>query len=110
MISKDSMHSLPHSKAIVAVICLLLCGFGCSPIGAVADRHPDEVLFERAMDAAERRHFTAAHITLETLINTYPDSEYADKARLTLRDPRIASCADDWITPPDCQIEEPASP
>jgi hypothetical protein len=24
------------------------------------------------MDAAERKHFTAAHLTLETLINTYP--------------------------------------
>lgn len=78
------MDSLPHSKAIVAVICLLLCGLGCSPVGAVADRHPDEVLFERAMDATERKHFTAAHLTLEALINTYPDSEYADKARLSL--------------------------
>src|ERR1700687_5719633 len=101
------MESLPHSKAIVAVICLLLCGLGCSPVGAVADRHPDEVLFVRAMDAAERKHFTAAHLTLETLINTYPDSEYADKARLALRDPRIASCGDGWTTSPDCAIAEP---
>ena len=104
------MHSLPHGKTIVAVICLLLGGLGCSPIGAVADRDPDEVLFERAMDVAGRKHVIAARITLETLINTYRDSEYADKARLALRDPRIASCADDWTTPPDCQIEEPAWP
>jgi hypothetical protein len=76
--------SLTHSKAIVAVICLLLCGLGCSSVGAVADRHPDEMLFERSMDAVERKHFTAAHVSLETLINTYPGSEYADKERLAL--------------------------
>ena len=104
------MDSLPHSKAIVAIIGLLLCGLGCSAVGAVPDRHPDEVLFERSMDAAERKHFTAAHLSLETLINTYPDSEYADKARLALQDPRIASCEDDWTTSTDCDYNEPAWP
>lgn len=102
------MHSLPHRKVIVPVICLLLGGLGCSPIGAVADRHPDEVLFERALDTTKRKDFTAAHLTLVTLINTYPDSEYADKARLALQDPRIASCGDSWTTGPDREIAEPA--
>jgi outer membrane protein assembly factor BamD (BamD/ComL family) len=103
------MDSLPHSKAIVAVSCLLLCGIGCSPIGAVAERHPDQVLFERALDAAERKHFAAAKLTLETLINTYPDSEYAYKARLALRDHQIASCGG-WTTSSGCEIGEPAWP
>ena len=104
------MESLPYSKAIVAAICLLLCELGCSLVGAVSGRNPDEVLFERAMDAAEREHFTVVHLTLETLINTYPNSEYADKARLALRDPRIASCGDGWTTSLDCEIAEPAWP
>lgn len=104
------MDSRPHSKAIIAILYLLLGGLGCSPVGAAADRHPDGVLFERAMDAAERKQFTAAHLTLETLIDTYPDSEYADKARLALRDPRIASCGDGWTTSLDCEIAEPAWP
>ena len=95
---------------IVAALSLLLCGLGCSSVRAVADRHADEVLFERAMDAAERKHFAAAHLTLETLINTYPDSEYSDKARLALRDPQIATCGDDWTTSPGCEIAEPAWP
>jgi outer membrane protein assembly factor BamD (BamD/ComL family) len=104
------MDGRPYNKAIIAIIYLLLCGLGCSPVGSTADKHPDGVLFARAMDAAERKHFTAAHLTLETLINTYPDSEYADKARLALRDPRIASCGDGWSNPPDCEIAEAAWP
>ena len=103
------MDSGPRRQA-VAFICFLLCGLGCSPVAAVGDKHPDEVLFERAMDAAQRKHFTVAHITLETLINTYPDSEYADKGRLALQDPRIATCRDGWTTSPDCKILEPAWP
>ena len=104
------MGRLAHTKAIVAVICIMLCELGCSPVGAVAERNQDEVLFKRAMDAVETKHFTAAHLTLETLVNTYPDSEYADKARLGLRDPRIASCGDSFTTSADCEIAEPAWP
>ena len=103
------MDRLPRRRAIVAVSCVLLCGIGCSPVGTVAERHPDQVLFERALDAAERKHFAAAHLTLETLINTYPDSEYADKARLALRDPQIASCGG-WTTSSGCEIAEPTWP
>ncbi len=97
-------------KAIATVLCLLLCGLGCSSVRGVADRHPDEVLFERAMEAAERKRFAVAHITLETLINTYPDSEYADRARLALREPRIASCGGGWIILSGCEIDEPDWP
>ena len=104
------MNRVPHSGAVVALICLLLCGLGCSSIGVVNERHPDQVLFERAMDAAEQKRFTVAHITLETLINTYPDSDYADKARSALQDPRIASCGDGWTTSPNCEILEPEWP
>jgi outer membrane protein assembly factor BamD (BamD/ComL family) len=88
---------MPRGKGIVAVICLLLGGLGCSPIGAVVPR-PDEALFERAMLAAEQKHFAAARLGLETLINTYPGSEYSGKAKLALQDPRIANA--------DCEFTE----
>jgi outer membrane protein assembly factor BamD len=110
MTLKDPMERLSHSKAVVAVTCLMLCDFGCAPVGRVAERHPDETLFQRAMDAVETNHFTAAHLTLETLINTYPDSEYSDKARLALQDPRIANCGDNFTTSADCEVLEPALP
>jgi hypothetical protein len=81
----------------------LLCGLGCSPINAVAERQPDEMLFERAIAAAEHKHFSVARLTLQTLVNTYPDSEYADKAKSAFRDPRIATCGDGTPSP-DCEI------
>ena len=93
---------------ILAGVCLVLSAFGCSSVRTVADRHPDEVLFERAMEAAEGKRFGVAHLTLETLINTYPDSKYAEKARLALRDPRIARCGG-WTTTP-CEVAEPVWP
>jgi hypothetical protein len=82
---------------IAALMCLLCCGLvGCSPVGEIGLRHPDDVLFERAMYAVELKHFDVAHITLQTLINTYPDSLYAARAKSALRDPRIADCGDAW--------------
>jgi len=92
-------------RRIAVLMCLLCWGLiGCSPFGEIGLRHPDEVLFERAMDAVEQRHFAVAHITLQTLINTYPDSLYAARAKSALRDPRIAAdCGDAWITSPECE-------
>jgi len=78
--------------------------------GERTDRYSDEVLFERSTELAEQKHFTAAHLSLETLINTYPDSEYADKARLASQDPQIASCEDAWTTSTDCDYNEPSWP
>ena len=89
------------------MIASLLCGLGCSPIGAVAERQPDEMLFERAIAAAAQKHFSVARLTLATLYNTYPDSEYADKA-MRVQD-RIATCGD-GATSPDCEITEHSWP
>jgi outer membrane protein assembly factor BamD (BamD/ComL family) len=100
---EDFMDGLPHGKGLVAVICLLLCGLGCSPIGAVAERQPDETLFERGIAAAEQKHFSVAILTLQTLINTYPDSKYTDKAKAVCN--QIAACGD-AASSPDCEIAE----
>jgi len=42
---------------------------------------PDRVLFERAGHDMEKSRFTVARLTLQTLINTYPDSEYLAQAK-----------------------------
>jgi outer membrane protein assembly factor BamD len=42
---------------------------------------PDRVLFERAGRDMEKNRFTVARLTLQTLINTYPDSEYLPQAK-----------------------------
>jgi outer membrane protein assembly factor BamD len=47
---------------------------------------PDKVLYERAMTDLKRKHYIEERLSLETLINTYPDSEYLDKAKLAVAD------------------------
>lgn len=64
------------------------------------------MLFERAMFDVEQHRFSAANLTLQTLINTYPDSEYASKAKQALDDPRIAPCGESWTSSPSASPGE----
>src|SRR6266446_4286186 len=45
---------------------------------------PDKVLFEKAMKDLEKSRFTVARLSLQTLINTYPDSEFLPQAKYAL--------------------------
>jgi TolA-binding protein len=95
--------SMHHPKHTVSLICALVCGLtACSPVAEVSYRHPDEVLFDRAMDAVQRNRFDVARLTLETLVNTYPESPYSSKAKMTLQDLRIENCVDSWTTLSEC--------
>ncbi|MBI3896392.1 MAG: outer membrane protein assembly factor BamD [Acidobacteria bacterium] len=49
-------------------------------------QQPDKELFDRAVGDIERSRFTIARLTLQTLINTYPDSEFIAKAKLAIAD------------------------
>jgi len=49
-------------------------------------QQPDKILFDRAIGDVERSRFEVARLTLQTLINTYPDSEYIAKAKLAIAD------------------------
>ena len=57
-----------------------------NPIANVDSKQPDKVLFDRAMDAMKHNKFDVARVTLQTLINTYPDSEYIARAKLAIGD------------------------
>lgn len=47
---------------------------------------PDKVLYDRAMADIKHGRYTEGRLALQTLINTYPDSEYLAKAKLTTAD------------------------
>ena len=47
---------------------------------------PDKILFDKAIRDIEKRRYELARLTLQTLINTYPDSEYLAKAKLAIAD------------------------
>jgi outer membrane protein assembly factor BamD len=49
-------------------------------------RQPDKVLYDRAVNDIEHGRYEVARITLNTLINTYDQSEFLAKAKLAVAD------------------------
>ena len=77
---------------VIPVLVALAFAPGCTnkkssnPLSNVGSKQPDKVLFDRSMDAMKHNHFDVARMTLQTLINTYPDSEYIARAKLAVAD------------------------
>jgi outer membrane protein assembly factor BamD len=57
-----------------------------NPLAKVDSKQPDKVLFDRGMDAMKHNHFDIARLDMQTLINTYPESEFVARAKLALAD------------------------
>src|SRR5271166_5553863 len=49
-------------------------------------KQPDKVLYDKAVNDIEHGRFEVARITLNTLINTYDQSEFLAKAKLAIAD------------------------
>src|SRR5579872_6558025 len=49
-------------------------------------KQPDKVLYDRAINDIEHSRYEVARITLNTLINTYDQSEFMAKAKLAIAD------------------------
>jgi outer membrane protein assembly factor BamD len=86
-------------RLVTAALAVSLAGFSCASAygqkpkvvkvkptpkqdSAADSAEPDKVLYNRAMNDLKRRRYTEARLSLQTLINTYPDSEYLAKAKL----------------------------
>jgi outer membrane protein assembly factor BamD len=78
------------SLLIVGVLLALICACtnkkSQNPLAHIGSKQPDKVLFDKAMDAMRHNRFDVARLTLQTLINTYPDSEYIARAKLAVGD------------------------
>jgi len=57
-----------------------------NPLANVASRQPDKELFDKAMVALKKGRFDVARLDLQTLLNTYPNSEYQMRAKLAVGD------------------------
>lgn len=55
-------------------------------LASVASNQPDKELFDRAMIALKKGKYDIARLDLQTLLNTYPDSEYQMRAKLAIGD------------------------
>src|SRR5256885_15048048 len=74
------------------VASVLAFGVACTnekvnnPLANVGSKQPDKALFDRSMDAMKHNRFDVARMTLQTMINTYPDSEFIARAKLAVGD------------------------
>jgi len=81
-----------RSFPTIVLLGALALSIGCTnkkvnnPLANVGSKQPDKVLFDRAMDAMKHNRFDVARMTLQTLINTYPDSEFIARAKLAVGD------------------------
>ena len=81
-----------RTPLVASLALILLLSAACTnkkvnnPLANVGSKQPDKVLFDRAMDAMKHNKFDVARMTLQTLINTYPDSEYIARAKLAVGD------------------------
>ncbi len=87
--------TVPYNKKSLAALllaCLLLGGcFGKGKAKATLpdlsqSAEPDKILYERALADLKKGRHEIGRLTLQTLINTYPDSEYLAKAKLAIAD------------------------
>src|SRR3989304_1731595 len=82
--------AIRKAKWLGAAVLVALLAAGCvgkkRPLYLDASVEPDKVLYERAMEDIQKNKHAIARLTLQTLINTYPDSEYLAKAKLAIAD------------------------
>jgi outer membrane protein assembly factor BamD len=57
-----------------------------APAAIDTSSEPDKVLYDRAITDLKHKRYIEERLSLETLINTYPDSEYLAKAKLAVAD------------------------
>jgi outer membrane protein assembly factor BamD len=101
-------------RRIPAILLLgaLVFAVGCTnkkvnnPLANVGSKQPDKVLFDRAMDAMKHNRFDVARITLQTLINTYPDSEYIARAKLAVADSWYAEGGSTALTQAEIEYKD----
>ena len=57
-----------------------------NPLANVNSKQPDKELFDKAMLALKKGRYDVCRLDLQTLLNTYPDSEYRMRAKLAVGD------------------------
>lgn len=57
-----------------------------NPLANVSSKQPDKELYDKAMQALKKGKFDVARLDLQTLLNTYPESEYQMRAKLSIGD------------------------
>ena len=93
------MNGLQKKFAAVALVAFVLASIpayakkkkkdfnlNTNPLANVKSEQPDLELYDKAMKAMKKGHYDVARLDLQTLLNTYPDSEYRMRAKLSVGD------------------------
>src|SRR6201989_3280354 len=97
------MNRLSRSFAALALASLVLSGvtaqakekkpkhkknqdLSANPLANVKSKQPDKELFDKAMIALKKGKYDVARLDLQTLLNTYPESEFQMRAKLAVGD------------------------
>ncbi len=67
---------------------------------------PDKILYEKATNEIAHGRFDVGRLTLQTLINTYPDSEYLAKAKLAIADSYYEQGGVSGLTQADAEYKD----
>jgi outer membrane protein assembly factor BamD len=57
-----------------------------NPLEGVKASNPDKALYDKAQDAIKHGRYDVARLDLQTLLNTYPDSEFLMRSKLAIAD------------------------
>lgn len=81
---------IPTLLAAAVFLSFLPTGCGTKSAASKAPEagnvQPDKVLYDRALNDYEHGRYTESRLSLQALINSYPDSEYLAKAKLAVAD------------------------
>jgi outer membrane protein assembly factor BamD len=66
--------------------CVLFVNRGGTDSLLPTGQQPDKILYQKSIDAIDHGHYEVGRLTLQALLNTYPDSEYLAKAKLAIAD------------------------
>lgn len=76
---------------LAALVAVLLVLGGCrrhkhDDLDLSESAEPDKILFEKSLEDIENKRYAVARLTLQTMLNAYPDSEYLAQAKLAIAD------------------------
>ena len=77
-----------------------------NPLAGVQSKQPDKEHYDKAMVAMKKGRYDVARLDLQTLLNTYPESEYRMRAKLSVGDTWFKEGGSAALTQAEAEYEE----
>jgi outer membrane protein assembly factor BamD len=77
-----------------------------NPLAGVQSKQPDKELYDKAMIALKKGRYDVARLDLQTLLNTYPESEYRMRAKLSVGDTWFKEGGSAALTQAEAEYED----